>query len=654
MGGAIRRPPEILMNNSRIVTGLALLVMVVSLGGAAAVVPVINQERKVLQLGFSEKLGEAMPPHIAIAVVALGPFRGLLVDVLWYRANEMKEAGDYFEANQLSEWITTLQPRFAQVWAFHAWNMAYNISVATHTPDERWDWVNKGIRLLRDKGIPYNPRAVRLYRELSWIFFHKVGRLSDDMHWFYKQQLAMEWQEILGGLNDGASTKEVIEQFRPITQAADTLLELQARKPLAIDLVMELSELGRDYIPGQSLLRRCGRVAMLNYSRDAAFLNVSLENLPKETPEADRKLVALLTSEKYKDVWPDLLAHMRKRVLIDNYNMDPDYMLYLMEEFGPIDWRHPAGQGVYWASMGTKKADELRSNEEVDLINTYRGNIHSLQSLTQYGRLSFDPISGHIDVLPDPRFIDSYEKYLQLAYDALDRQSKENVKDSYASGHENFLLEAMRLHYLYGDVDKAREYHRRAMELYGALPHNQFSGRYNQPMADLIVAELTEGIDLMHGARTFIDAMIQRAMREGLAVGSATTYARYLELAEKVREKYMKNAVTTATVNESLSRMGIPPIRKLVEESMLQAMQSPSYALLFRARVWANMPLEIRQRIFDRMKDVTYQQAQQSGYDPARMFPEPEGMDEVRKAMEQEAKTLREAQGEGAKSIQRQ
>src|SRR5690606_16019333 len=111
-------------------------------------------------------------------------------------------------------YITTLQPRFPQVWAFHAWNMAYNISVTTHTPEERWSWVNNGIVLLRDQGIPLNPRAVRLYRELSWIFFHKIGQFSDDMQWYYKAQLAREWEEILGRYNTDDTTQNIIGRFR--------------------------------------------------------------------------------------------------------------------------------------------------------------------------------------------------------------------------------------------------------------------------------------------------------------------------------------------------------------------------------------------------------------------------------------------------------
>ena len=70
----------------------------------------------------------------------------------------------FFEAAQLADWITDLEPHFAQVWVFQAWNMAYNISVkfkenAPGDYSDRWRWVQRGIDLLRDEGLRYNPDA---------------------------------------------------------------------------------------------------------------------------------------------------------------------------------------------------------------------------------------------------------------------------------------------------------------------------------------------------------------------------------------------------------------------------------------------------------------------------------------------------------------
>ena len=97
------------------------------------------------------------PPLLAFTTVALGGFRGLISNFLWIRANDLQLDDKYFEAAQLADWITDLEPHFSQVWLFQAWNMAYNISVKFKDFPDRWRWVERGIELLRDDGLRYNP-----------------------------------------------------------------------------------------------------------------------------------------------------------------------------------------------------------------------------------------------------------------------------------------------------------------------------------------------------------------------------------------------------------------------------------------------------------------------------------------------------------------
>ncbi|MHC4264724.1 MAG: hypothetical protein ACYSUK_02195, partial [Planctomycetota bacterium] len=147
---------------------------------------------------------EAPPPSLAFATVALGAFRGLIVDVLWIRADRLQSEGQFFDAKQLAEWITILQPRFAAVWEFRSWNMAYNISVAIPAtqPNERWRWVKNGYELLRDTGIPQNPKSIVLYRQLAMIFQNKIGDVLDEAHKYYKLQLAHAMEPLIGGADD--------------------------------------------------------------------------------------------------------------------------------------------------------------------------------------------------------------------------------------------------------------------------------------------------------------------------------------------------------------------------------------------------------------------------------------------------------------------
>ena len=182
-----------------IIIFVCIVVAIVMIMGAGLQLNSINRHRQDMDLIIDKP--ENVPPSLAFATVATGAFRGLVVDALWMRADRLKEEGQFFDARQLAEWITILQPRFAAVWEFQAWNMAYNISVAIPAtqPDQRWRWVKNGYEILRDEAIgKYKLTNITLYRELARIFQHKIGGVSDDVHKYYKLQLAMAMEPLLG------------------------------------------------------------------------------------------------------------------------------------------------------------------------------------------------------------------------------------------------------------------------------------------------------------------------------------------------------------------------------------------------------------------------------------------------------------------------
>src|SRR5882724_11304137 len=151
----------------------------------------LNADREQLGLTRIEPLENA-PPVLAFTTVALGGFRGLISNALWMRASDLQDEDKFFEMAQLANWITVLEPHFVQVWLVQAWNMAYNISVKFKDFPDRWRWVQRGISLLRDDGLRYNPNETLIYRELAWFFQHKMGANLDDANMYYKQEWANE------------------------------------------------------------------------------------------------------------------------------------------------------------------------------------------------------------------------------------------------------------------------------------------------------------------------------------------------------------------------------------------------------------------------------------------------------------------------------
>ena len=251
------------MNRNTVIFLIALLVGAAALIGSAVMVRPINTQRSDLRLVYNPNVTSNLPPKMALLRTFLGSFKSIVANALWMRTESLKQEGKFHEAMELAEMISDLQPRFPEVWSFQSWNMAYNISVATHTQRERWMWVQRGIELLRDRGIPANPTSTKLYRQLGWTFLHKIGQFSDDMHWYYKQQLAEQWHWLLGPPNRVMSPrldekgKPVLDDlgepimeygeivaFRPIAQMDQEFFADDVLRP---EIRESLSQLARQY-----------------------------------------------------------------------------------------------------------------------------------------------------------------------------------------------------------------------------------------------------------------------------------------------------------------------------------------------------------------------------------------------------------------------
>lgn len=148
----------------------------------------------------------APSPVAEMIVAGLGGFRGIVSEVIWFRADRLQEDGRYAELAQLATWLTYLEPHTPEVWAYMSWNLAYNVSVMMPTSADRWRWVEAGLRLLRDDGLAFNPANPEIYRELAWLFLLKLGSGIDSATDYYKA----EWKkqiEAARAANDWASLK---------------------------------------------------------------------------------------------------------------------------------------------------------------------------------------------------------------------------------------------------------------------------------------------------------------------------------------------------------------------------------------------------------------------------------------------------------------
>jgi hypothetical protein len=360
------------------------------------------EKRRMHYEEVDETLMEDTSPLIAFTTVALGGFRGVLADVLWVRVSSLQEEGRYFEIVQLSDWITKLEPRIDSVWAFHAWNMAYNISVILQSPEDRWRWVNHGIHLLRDQGLRYNPTSAQLYWELSWLYHHKVGAPFDVASPYYRRELARQMTLVLGG---------------PAPDYAKLLGMPSSREALLAGEEMRILVEGLEQ-------EQPGLLAEEAADLEARFQ--FLEGRAQEDPRAAA-----------------LLDYLRARVLTRGYGLDLVAMQDLDRQYGPLDWRLPQTHALYWASRGMPFAEGFKR------ISLHRVIYQSLAELFREGTLRYDPSTGSYEVSPSWGVVEHALAAMEVA--RAERPDLGSMEDAEAY----FLFSAMELYEEHGRTAEA-------------------------------------------------------------------------------------------------------------------------------------------------------------------------------------------------------
>ncbi len=625
----------------------AAVVLAVSLVASGVLAAGLAGEAGRHKLTYTQRVEQNDPPQVSLGI-AMGAFRGLFVNWLWLRANTLKEAGRYHEAIDLASTITKLQPRFPHVWAFHAWNMSYNISVATNTFGERWQWVQAGIHLLRDEGIPANPSDLLLHKELAYLFLHKIQGWMDDANQFYKRQHALEWTKVLGepprpdplSRDHDAATRKFVDWLRPIVDAPDSPIELASREPKAKEIVDRLRamEISIGILELHAVLSAVARSGQ----RTA---------IEKTMGSNDLAALRLVEDPEMAPGWQALLAYLRRRTLIDTYHMEPDRMLRYTERWGPLDWRHPAAHGLYWAARGVEKALTRVSDsnkKDFDFVNTDRMVAQALQELWRSGEIYFDFLGAVMvkditnpfyEVAPNIHFTDSYGNTIAELRDRSRFDEETDAYGVYSAGYENFLIEATRFYYRRGQYDLAQMYYDRAANdpRYNLNTADR-NIRFGKPLAEFIRDETGDEYTRPDVAREEVIGSLHGAYLQGLLGGDDELFHRQFEFAKQVHRWFMEKQGRVTSMDPDVGRMEVmsSDFRLVAANQLVQLIQFLD--LDDAETLYNNAPEGLRRYAYDRIREnfgpLVADLEKRGGRTFGQMFPEPSGMEEHREEMQ--------------------
>ena len=470
---------------------LLLLLAAALLAGSGQIQKALNRDREQLGLTRVNALENA-PPMLAFTTVALGGFRGLIANCLWIRANDLQNDDKFFEAAQLATWITDLEPHFSQVWAFQAWNMAWNISVKFKDFADRWRWVEHGIELLRDGGLRYNPDDTLLFQQLGWVFQSKLGQNLDDANAYYKQRWAAEMAPFFGA--HGTNFSDLIN---PPTAAARTN--------------------------------------------------------------------ALVLREKYK--------------------IDPVFAQKTDAEYGPLDWRLPEAQAIYWGAKGLQKAREHPDKVKGDDLITLRRLIYqSMLQAFHHGRMIENPFNrgAGLDLEPNLDLTSKVnDAYLKLYED----ETQPNQRNGILKAHRNFLKDAVYFLYENNRIAEAAKWYKLLGDKYPdntILDYDTNSYPRNLTLDEYAVARVQSELGDTSQERItgVIEGLIVNSYLQ-LAIGQDDRSVGFKLLARKVYDSYMKKI---GGMKANLERVGLPPFSELNRTVLDQLLNTQQPMLPFAAR----------------------------------------------------------------------
>jgi hypothetical protein len=549
---------------NKAVTFLYILLGCCLFFGAASRVEQISNQRTEHDLDLNDPFTRDELKEVnklRLPLEAMSIFRSLLINYLWIRADQLKNDGQYFDANYMASLICKLQPNLDTVWDFHGWNLAYNISVQVKTPPERWQWVQRGIELYRDEGIPANPRSSELHYKLAWTLFHKCGGITDDYHRYYKMYLAADFEPIIIGRGSN-------EEIQALADAPLRWEEV-VKDQKVFQVVQQLKQAG-------------------NLEEDQEILDLLWQLLSDSAALPEIYQQTLLEPENHQAV-QSILVFLRARQLREKWKMDPKRMLDINQMYGPmdieseeenkrfsLDWRHPSTMALYW----TLRAVELTPEDEsFKKLQAQRLVYYALQNLFLYGRIQiFYGIKPPLETereegrellekpekIPMDIFLNHDIRMFPHAYQAtMDLIAEQERKDKSAvesviNGSINLCRNGILRLYLAGFKTWAEKYYRDLQKRYPERELFQYASfeAYIQREFKDKVADIST-----RDARGFIDAMLRKSLKE-YALGDNHNAKSNETLARQLHEMIEAE-------DYDQGRLNLPPFLEMVKQAAL-------------------------------------------------------------------------------------
>ena len=421
---------------------------------------------------------------------------------MWWRAIEQQDRGEYFDAQLLTKWITKIQPTSASVWAYLGWNMSYNIAHDFADPDDRWQWIIRAIRLLRDEGLKYNPDNRIIRQELARIFYDRIGGKLDPEAEHFKNQWAFLMMRYF---DDG--DHDVLERLQGGAASID---------------VLRLRE------------------GVIAYQEAAMKLGTDVLDFNAFPPQ--RGWIDVDMPEQLKADAALEIYYCYKRMAIENeLKLDIDRLVYIDDQYGPFDWRLHQAYTVYWAAE-----EDFDNFMKGDKGGVNYGRIVRQSMINSFceGRLFYNPKKNSIARTNNLQIIGRLHDYFDFYMENDPSYEIDQL-------HKAFLEQAVTILYSFN-------HHEASRELFGHYEGDYLQGKEIE-YEDFVMTNMEKTLSSsnLNTGRSLVDIALHQCF-DWLDVGEIDRSNGYFHLAKQLWRRHQRKYQTRSEAKL------LPPFEQLV------------------------------------------------------------------------------------------
>lgn len=564
-----------------------LLTASVALLLLAALRPGVQDRQVAAGLVIQGEDTQGMASDVAVPTLALGAFRGLVVDYLWIRTISLREQGRTYEARVLAEQIGRLQPRLPAVWDYLGSHLAYDLAATATTAENRWAWIQNGLDLVREEGLGKNPTSARLCYTLSRIYQDKVNSSMDEFHSDFKREHVLKMRR--AGVHLGRD----IHQLANAPGLSALLVQDEEARALLVRYARAKGYASLDEVEPSVL---CQEHHL--YVFEGGKLELGEAQGLVDTVALLKELGASAAGER---VLVSCAAQALREI-----GFDPEHMSRVSAEWGPLDWESSFSAPIYWSVKGVWLAE---AKQDVKMKSRCRrAALQGLKNALRQGKsqIYVDELDGrklialtlpnlelisHLDRLyqegSEEARADMLRMSKQETFDPDDFRAASSFQVNQEQARKDFLIEATILLSEYGEDTQGRLLHEQAGKLYPDEP--SFQVPYDEYLVSVMTSRITDT-----GAMDTVDTMTQgllglwRRAFTFLAYGEDRRFRTYNNLARARVSRWNKYVQFSLAEDPTAAKRLQLDVRRIWRQAVMETAQSikhPGFRLRLAQRL---------------------------------------------------------------------